>query len=182
MTTYAPAGFGPQSNIGPHQGLRVTFAYDRSMFVPDAIEASVFRNAVENLIGSVDEGGYPVVPASAVAVAPDETATTIDFAVVGSGSVNVGQAVTQLSNGLYGILFGLLGDEALRSIKIRDVALIGSEPGAIPWGVSIPRPAATPQGSWLAAGGALTAVAVAAGVVFFAPELKALLRAKRAAS
>lgn len=179
MTTFSPAGFGPASVIGPHQGIRVTFAETRSVFTPDAVEAADFQDNLAHLVDAIGQGGFSVVPASDVVPAPGELAATIDFVVPGSGSVAVSHALTELQAGMYGPL------DLLRRTYIRDVQQLGG--GNI--GSAIPMPGADAEASPVAAvGSALGSVALTVGVLavlglafVYAPEIKAGLKARTVA-
>lgn len=171
MTDYAPSGFGPTSVIGPHQGLRVTFAQTRSMFTPDSVEAADFRDNVDHLVGELPSLGVPLALASEVTVAPAELAATFDVAYVGSGSISVARATDALYDALYGPL------DLLKRTYIRRVQLMGS--GGIPWGTPVPRATADAETGLLAVGGVTALVLLVGGVIFFGPEIKAALRTVR---
>lgn len=175
MTTYSPAGFGPYSTIGPHQGLRVTFAETRSVLTPDAVESADLADNIDRLVSALASGGAALAPASDVTFAPGALAGTIDFAVAGSGSISVSDALQQLQNALYGPL------SVARRTYIRDVALLGT--GGIPWGSTITPPPDDTEasiGGWLAGLGTL-GIVTGLGVLalVYAPEIKAALRSRR---
>lgn len=169
MTTYAPDGFTEHSVIGPHEGVRVTFAQTRSMFTPDFVERADFENNIEHLIDQMEGGGFALAPASDVTVAPGELAATIDFAVTTPGTISVARALAQLQDGLYGAL------DLARRTYIRNVAYLGSRT----WGTAIPdEHADTERGFFDWVPWAIGAGVVAA-VLWFSPEIKGALRAAR---
>lgn len=178
MTNFTPAGFGPSSVIGPHQGIRVTFAETRSVFTPDAVEAADFQDNLAHLVDAIGQGGYAIVPASDVVPSPGELAATIDFIVPGQGSVTVADALNALQAGMYGPL------DLLRRTYIRDVQQLGG--GNI--GSAIPMATSDTEASPVAAvGSALGSVALTVGVLavlglafVYAPEIKAGLKARKA--
>jgi hypothetical protein len=171
MINYSPAGFGPNSVIGPHQGVRVTFAQSRSLATPDFVERADFRDNIAHLVDTLAARGGPLAPASEVTITPDALAATIDFAVTGSGSVSVAQALQSLQDALYGPL------DIARRTYIRDVALLGA--GGIPWGTPISVPKEDSEGGWLAGLGTI-GLLVGLGVLalVYAPEIKTALRRK----
>ncbi len=177
MTTYAPDGFGPTTTVGPHEGVRVTFAETRSMFTPDAVEEADFRETMGRLIDNIAQGGAPVAPASDITVAPGELAATIDFLVIG-GPLTVAQLASQLTDSLYGPL------SFARRTYIRSIEHIGVGGGAT-WGTQITTPTADPETNplnVLGGIGAVTLLAVAVGAfVFFAPEIRTAVRVRQRA-
>lgn len=120
MIEYAPLGFSEHSTIGPHEGLRVTFAQTRSALTPDFVEEADFRDNINHLMAAMEGGGFALAPASDMTVAPGQLAVTIDFAVAGDGAISVAQAVSQLHDGLYGFL------DLARRTYIRRVTRIDS--------------------------------------------------------
>lgn len=164
---YVPQGFGPNDLIGPHDGLRVTFAQSRSIFTPDSIESADLRDNVQHLFRAMEGGGFALAPASDITVVPGDLAVTVDFVVASSGYLTVAQALDQLSAGLYGPL------DFLKRTYIRRVERIGSST----WGSPIPNDLDRPdvETGWLGVGALGLAIAAGVAVVFFAPELKAAL-------
>lgn len=171
MTTYSPANL-LTSSIGPHQGLRVTFAETRSIFTPDAVESSDLADNVAHLVDQMSQGGYDIAPASDVTVASGELAATVDFVVVGNGNVAVSDAVNQIQGALYGPL------DILRRTYIRSVELLGA--GGVTFGTPIAAPGADTETSLTSLGlGTLGIGLLVAGVValfVFAPEVKTGVR------
>lgn len=171
MTDFAPAGFNANSVIGPHEGLRVTFAQTRSMFTPDFVEAADFRQNIAHLVSTMGNGGFALAPASDVTVAPGELAVTIDFAVVGNGSLTVAAAMAQLMDALYGPL------DFARRTYIRRVQRLG----ASTWGDPIPEDVPdTERSPWAWVPWAVGA-AVVALLLVYAPEVKLGAKALRGA-
>lgn len=174
MTDFAPAGFNANSTIGPHDGLRVTFAETRSSLTPDFVEEADLRDNVQHLVDALASGA-PLQPASDVTVAPGELAVTLDFAVIGGGSLTVAAAMALLQDALYGPF------DFLQRTYIRRVELLRGTPApggssTTPWGTPIPvdvPDSETGAFAWL------PYVAVGAGVLLlfvYAPEIKALAK------
>lgn len=165
---YAPQGFGANDTIGPHQGLRVTFAETRSMLTPDFVESADFRDNLDHLVAELEQGGYDLAPASDITVAPGELAATIDFAIVKNGFVTVAAALEQLQGALYGPL------DFLQRTYIRRVEKIDGQK----WGDAIPdeldledkEKGPIDYMPWILGAGAIAAV------IFFAPEIKTAIR------
>lgn len=167
MIEYSPLGFSEHSTIGPHEGLRVTFAETRSALTPDFVEQADFRDNMAHLIDEMEHGGFALAPASDTYIAPGELSATIDFAVAGSGYISVGQAVGQLQDGLYGFL-----DIARRTYIKRVTKIEGRE-----WGKDIPDDVPdkeTNPWAWLAGLGTVALVVGAA--IYLAPEIKLATR------
>ena len=170
MPTYYPRGtFGPNAFVGPHQGLRVTFAQTRSALTPDFVEEADFRQNIGYMVSEMETAGHVLDPASGVTVAPGELAATVDFANTGGASVVVADALADMQDALYGFF------DIARRTYIRDVWLIGA--GGIPWGSPIGRPAADEERNPLTWGLGLGSLALVAGVgVYLLPEIKLALR------
>lgn len=169
-TTYLPRGtFGPNTMLGPHQGLRITFAQTRSAATPDFVEEADFRQNLDYLVQQMASGTFALDPASGVVVAPGELAATIDFANTGGGSISVAQALADIQGALYGPL------DFARRTYLRQVQLLGI--GGVPWGTPTPRPSADTEMNPLAFFGGWGTVLLVVGVgVYLLPEIKLALR------
>ena len=170
MPTYYPRGtFGPTSLLGPHQGIRVTFAQTRSALTPDFVEEADFRQNIDYMVEQMQSSGSAVDPASPVTIAPGELAATMDFVNTGGASVVTADALADIHDALYGLF------DIARRTYIRDVQLMGV--GGLPWGTPIARPEADEEANLFAWGAGLGAAAlVIGGLIYFAPEAKLALR------
>lgn len=169
MTTFTPRGLSEHSTIGPHQGLRVTFAQTRSGFTPDVVEWTDFRQNIAHLVEEMESGGFALAIASDPVPPAGALAWTIDFIVPTSGHVSVGTALNQLRDGLYGPF-----DFAQRTY-LRDVALIGN--GGVSAGSPIPKDTEDTERSPLGTLAVWGTVALGvAALVYFAPEIRMAIR------
>lgn len=156
--------------VALHTGLRVTFAETPTMLAPTMVETADLRDNIAHLVSAIEGGGFVLVPTSDVGVPPGATAWTIDFEPMSQG-VTVGAAISQLEDGLYGPF------DFLRRTYIRRVEKFGGQS----WGdpidqsvVSQPDQGLSFGGLVAGLGGTAVALGLAAGVVIFLPEIKAL--------
>lgn len=171
---------GPGDVLGPHDGLRVTFAQPDAWWTTSGVEAGNLRDDLAHLLNTLESGGFSIYPAvGAVVPPPGATAWTIDFKT--PGNVAVVTAINELEGALDSAFDFLSKETFIRRVeKFTDQG----------WGVPIPYDELdVPEQADCDLACMLRRGAIGAGLIagvalllVYAPELKAAARPFTAAA